>query len=183
MLYATTVSTQEEIGQIHALNQRNLKQALTDEEKKEEGFVTWLYTIDLLQKMHSLAPSVIVKEDDTVVGYALTTLKESRIFHPDLKTMMEHIAPLTYKDKPLDAFAYYFMGQICIDKKYRGKGVFKLLYDHHKKVYSKDYDLLITEVSVSNPRSLKAHKKVGFETIHTYTDAKDTWEVIVWNWR
>jgi hypothetical protein len=183
MLQATTVSTQKELEEIYSLNQRNLKQVLSEEEKKEEGFVTWLYSMDLLEKMHSLAPSIIVKEGDAVVGYALTTLKESNVFHPDLQMMMEHIAPLTYKSRPLNTYSYYFMGQVCVDKNYRGKGVFKILYEHHKQVYSKAYEMLITEVSVSNHRSLKAHKKIGFETIYTYTDVKDTWEVIVWNWR
>lgn len=183
MLYVTTVSTQKELEQIHSLNQQNLKQALSEEEKKEEGFVTWLYSPGLLQKMHVLAPSIIAKKDDEVIGYALTTLKESGAFHTDLKIMMEHMAPLRYKNKPLDEYRYYFMGQICMDKNFRTKGLFNQLYQYHKKIYGNRFELIVTEVSVSNDRSLYAHKKTGFESIHSYTDAKDTWEVMAWDWR
>jgi len=74
------------------------------------------------------------------------------------------------------------MGQICIDKTYRGKGIFNILYQKHKELYSHKYDLLVTEISVNNPRSLRAHEKVGFKIIHTYHDALDEWAVVVWDW-
>jgi L-amino acid N-acyltransferase YncA len=75
------------------------------------------------------------------------------------------------------------MGQICIDKNYRGKGVFNNLYQHHKKIYQTKFDLLITEISTHNPRSQKAHEKVGFKTIHNYKDVMDEWHVVGWDWQ
>jgi RimJ/RimL family protein N-acetyltransferase len=74
------------------------------------------------------------------------------------------------------------MGQICVDKNYRGKGLVQELYNKHKEIYSTKYQLLITEVSTANIRSQKAHEKVGFTTIHTYKDAMDEWNVVVWEW-
>jgi hypothetical protein len=86
MLKAAIVTTDDELLQIHQLNQQNLKQNLDKEAQKNEGFVTWLYSFELLKKMHQLSPSVIVKHEDKVVAYALTTLKESKPFHIDLAT-------------------------------------------------------------------------------------------------
>jgi hypothetical protein len=182
MLQATTVTREDELNQIFALNQQNLKQQLTIEEQKTEGFVTWLYSIDLLQKMHSLAPSIVVKDNDKVVGYALTTLKEASVFHPDLQTMFQNLEPLDFNGKPLFSYSFYCMGQICIAKEYRGQGLVQLLYQKHREVYSPKYDLLLTEISTSNKRSQQAHEKVGFKTIHTYRDALDEWNVVVWPW-
>lgn len=181
-LIPALVSTDEELQQIHRLNQLNLKTKLSIQEQSQEGFVTWLYSIDLLQQLHELAPSVVVKDNDKVAGYALTTLRESRAFHPDLDNMIRSIDPLIYKVKPLVEYSYYCMGQICIDKDYRGKGVFELLYQKHKTAYSKKYELLITEISTSNPRSIKAHEKIGFKTISSHKDALDTWNIVVWDW-
>ena len=62
MLTATTVQSLEELEQIHQLNQQNLKQYLNARVQEEEGFVSWLYTTELLEKMHRLAPSIIVKD-------------------------------------------------------------------------------------------------------------------------
>ncbi len=40
--------------------------------------------------MHDLLPSIIVKDSEEVVGYALTTPKEAAAFHTDLKGMIEN---------------------------------------------------------------------------------------------
>ena len=183
MLEATIVTTEDELAQIHELNQLNLKQNLSEKEKKEEGFVSWLYSMKLLEQMHKLAPSIIVKDEDKVVGYALVTLKEAREFHPDLRTMITNLQPLHYNGKSLFTYSFYCMGQICIDKNYRGKGVFNNLYQHHKKIYQTKFDLLITEISTHNPRSQKAHEKVGFKTIHNYKDVMDEWNIVGWDWQ
>ena len=179
----TTVTSEKELDEIHALNKASLKFNLSEEEKKQEGFVTWLYSPELLRQMHSLQPSIIAKDGDRVVGYALVTPREARAFHTDLETMINHTQDIPYKGLPLIEHNYYIMGQICIDKDYRGKGLFRLLYEKHKELYSGKYDMLVTEVSTNNKRSQAAHEKVGFVTINTYPDAEDEWNVVVWDWR
>jgi len=182
MLLATTVTTVEELLQIHLLNKANLKQYLSEDEKEEQGFVSWLYSLELLEKMHDLLPSVIIKNDDRAVGYALATSKDARSFHPDLDVMFSNIEKIELHGKPLLQYNFYCMGQICIDKPYRGKGLVKMLYQKHFEVYSSRYDMLLTEISTSNFRSLKAHQNIGFQTIHTYKDHMDEWSVVIWDW-
>jgi hypothetical protein len=182
MLLSTIVSSEDELQQIYTLNRKYLKQNLSDEEKYTEGFVTCLYSPELLRNMHQLAPSVIVKDGNKVAGYALTTLIESRRFHPDLENMFQQLDHLPYMGKPLSEHNFYCMGQICIDQPYRGMGLVKQLYEKHKNVYGTSFDFLLTEISSNNPRSLKAHCNVGFKTIYTYCDKMDEWKVVVWNW-
>lgn len=182
MLKATIVTTEEELFQIHELNQQNLKQNLDKEARYRKGFVTWLYSIELLQKMHNLSPSIIVKDDTKVVGYALTTLKEAKSFHPDLDIMFRNLQSVQYKNRALSSYGFYCIGQICVSEEYRGKGIVNMLYQKHKEVYGKHYDFLLTEISTSNSRSLKAHQRIGFQTIYTYKDAMDEWNVVVWDW-
>ena len=182
MLEAAIVTTEEQLLQIHRLNQKNLKQNLDKETREIEGFVTWLYPLELLKKMHQLSSSIIVTDKKKVIAYALTTLKESKIFHSDLETMFRNLEPVQYKGKPLSSYRFYCMGQICVAKEYRGKEIVKMLYGKHKEVYGADYDFILTEISTSNIRSLKAHEKVGFQTIYSYRDAVDEWDVVVWDW-
>ncbi len=75
------------------------------------------------------------------------------------------------------------MGQICIAKVYRGQGLFEQLYNYHKEIYQPQFDLFVTEISTRNHRSLRAHEKVGFKTIHTHRDNLDEWRVVAWDWR
>jgi len=183
MLQATIVTTREEIEQIHRLNILNYRKNVTPEERDKEGFVSWEYPIALLQQLQDIAPHVIVKDGENVVAYALVATKEAGLFHKDLQTMFDHLADLTYKNKSLGDYNFYCMGQVCIDKAYRGQGVFGMLYQHHKQLYQDKFDMLITEISPSNPRSQRAHEKVGFKTIYNYKDAMDEWNVVVWNWK
>jgi len=181
-LETVLVSSEDEILQIHQLNQENLRDNLPESEKKEQGFVSWHYPVGLLRKMHELAPSVITKDGDKVVAYALSLPKEASAFHRDLQTMFDHFGPIPYQGRSLLSYTFYCMGQICVDKRYRGKGIVQDLYQKHKDIYSSRYELFITEISLNNPRSQRAHEKVGFKVIHTYRDAMDEWNVVVWDW-
>ena len=180
-MYSVTLVTQiSELEQIAALSKKNLRNDLSAEEKQSQGFITWEFTQPLLEKLHTIAPAVIVKYGDDVVGYALTARKETAAVLPVLNDMICHLEPLPFNGKQIKEYRYYIMGQVCIAKAHRGKGLFDQLYQHHKQVYSSQYDLLATEVSTSNYRSLKAHQNTGFQTIHTYRDAMDEWDVVVW---
>ena len=49
--YATEVTTHEELVQINRLNQHNLRTYLSKLEQDEQGFVTWLYPLPLLEAL------------------------------------------------------------------------------------------------------------------------------------
>ncbi|MBS1597538.1 MAG: GNAT family N-acetyltransferase [Bacteroidetes bacterium] len=181
-LISSVVRSEEELLQIHQLNKENLRSITKSEEQKKEGFVSWLYPPQLLKQMHELAPSIVVKDDNKIAGYALVASKEMIAFHADLQTLFSHLSRVQYKNQPLSDFSFYCMGQICIDKNYRGLGLVNMLYQKHKEVYGDRYQLLVTEISTSNIRSQKAHEKIGFKTIHTYRDQQDEWNVVVWDW-
>jgi L-amino acid N-acyltransferase YncA len=183
MLYTTVVRTTDELEQIRKLNQQNLRQSLSAEEMEKEGFVSWAYSLELLQNMHKLAPSIIVKDDEKVVGYALVMPKEASVFHKDLDTMIKNLRPVMYQNRPLLSYNFYLMGQICIQKAYRGRGLFSLMYEEHKKRYSHQYEFLLTEIISSNKRSIKAHEKIGFKQIHTYQDKMGEWSLVIWEWQ
>ena len=104
-------------------------------------------------------------------------------FIPDLQEMFQNLEEVYYKNSPLASFHFYCMGQICIAKEYRGKGLVNALYQKHKELYGREYDFILTEISTRNYRSLKAHQKIGFETIHTHRDTLDEWAVVVWDWQ
>jgi ribosomal protein S18 acetylase RimI-like enzyme len=75
------------------------------------------------------------------------------------------------------------MGQIGVHKDYRGRGLVQMLYDKHREMYSSRYDFIITEIATRNTRSLRAHEKVGFKTIHHFTDETDDWDIVSWDWK
>ncbi|HJW16602.1 MAG TPA: GNAT family N-acetyltransferase [Flavisolibacter sp.] len=182
MLQAVLVNNIQQLEQIQELNRLNLKRCLTEQEQKEQGFVSWAYSLELLAQMNALAKSIIVTDDDLLAGYALTTLPEASRFHKDLNNMFKGFEGLLYKGRSLLSYRFYCMGQICIAKDYRGKGLVSMLYNKHKEIYSSQYDFILTEIAIRNTRSLKAHEKIGFKTIHVHRDHLDEWAVVVWDW-
>jgi L-amino acid N-acyltransferase YncA len=97
--------------------------------------------------------------------------------------MFDTFQTLLYKDRPLPDYRYYVMGQICIDAAQRGTGLFQQLYEAHRHFYAPRFDLCLTEVSSSNARSMRAHEKVGFQTIHRFSDETDEWNILLWDWQ
>ena len=178
----TVTSNIQDLEQILTLQRTNLIAGLSTAEWKDQGFVTIEHTLDLLQKMHDAAPSIIVKDNNRVVAYALTMLRECSAMVPVLEPMFANVEKLTWKGKSLNEYKFYVMGQICIDKAYRGRGLFDQLYEKHKEVYSSQFDLLVTEIATRNTRSQRAHERVGFKQINVYRDETDEWSVVIWDW-
>ncbi|HEX7903719.1 MAG TPA: GNAT family N-acetyltransferase [Chitinophagaceae bacterium] len=181
-MYTALTSTKDELKQILKLQEENLAGNIDKTEMESQGFVTLHHSYPVLEQMHNLAPSVLVKDDDTVAGYALTMLRECRQLIPDLEPMFALLDTLSWNNKPLNDQRFYVMGQICIAKKYRGMGLFDELYQYHKKIYQSQFDLFITEIATRNHRSIRAHERIGFKTIHTHRDELDEWVVVLWDW-
>jgi hypothetical protein len=77
----------------------------------------------------------------------------------------------------------YVMGQICVGKPWRARGVFDLLYQAHRRHLRAAYDCVATEVATRNTRSMSAHERVGFTVLERYRDATDEWALLRWDWR
>ncbi len=175
--------TNDELQQILSLQEKNLVQNVPATNKTANGFVTVKHDLYVLQKMNAAAKQIIAKDGDKVVGYALVMPKSFSGMIPVLQPMFEMFGKLSYNGKSLEDFSYYVMGQICIADTHRGIGIFEGLYQKHKEIYSKQFDICLTEVSSSNPRSMRAHEKVGFKLIHNFDDKTDNWNILVWDWK
>lgn len=178
----TTVSTSEEVLQILDLQEKNLAASLSAETMASQGYVTVRHDPAVLQRMNEAAPAVIAKDGDEVVGYALVMPREFAPQVPILEPMFEMLNTLSWKNQSLkDNPRWFVMGQICVAEDYRGMGIFDGLYLKMKEVCRRNYDFTVTEVAERNTRSMRAHERVGFQTLHTYPDETtgEVWRVIV----
>ncbi|GAB4032316.1 GNAT family N-acetyltransferase [Spirosoma jeollabukense] len=184
MLTVTTVQSDADVRGILTLQQANLRKNVSIDVQVDQGFVTVEHDPNVLARMNKTAPSIIAKDGATVVGYALTMLPEFGTDVPELLPLFELIETLFYKNQPLSQYDWYVMGQVCVAEGYRGQRVFDRMFQHHHDVYGDRYQLLITDISANNTRSLRAHARVGFESIHEFHDPAigETWVVVVWDW-
>jgi RimJ/RimL family protein N-acetyltransferase len=181
----TTTQTDDDLRGLLALQQRNQVRNVPPNVQQSQGFVTLVYTLEQMRLMHEALPSVIAKDGDEVVGYAISTVQEVRHDVPELEALFAIIDTLDYRGKPVSTYPYYLVGQVCVAEGYRGRGIFDAMYAHHRALYSDRYQLFVTDISARNTRSLRAHERVGFRSIHTFHEptADETWHVVVWDWK
>lgn len=177
----TTVSSEEEIDQILDLQTKNHKSNISKEEALKNGFVTVKHTKPLLETICKPFSHVIAKKYGEVVGYALVMLPEHTKDIPELQMMDVILKGITYHGQPLNESSHVVMGQICVAEEVRGQKVFDRMYAFMQNYLSNHFDFIVTEVAERNQRSLRAHQRVGFKTVHTYTEEAidEVWNVVL----
>lgn len=166
----TTAQSATDLADILALQAINLPGEISREEALEQGFLSIRHEPALLSAMNEPHPHVIARgEGGELAGYTLVMECRFREEVPLLVPFFALLDKLPRAGKPLSEWRYFVMGQVCVAKTFRGQGIFAGLYQHLRRRMAPHYDLIVTEISSRNTRSLKAHANVGFETLHTYT--------------
>ena len=164
--------TNEELKQILALQKCNLPQSLTSEELESDGFVTVHHQFEILQAMNEVCPHIIAKQGENVIGYALC-------MHPSFADDIDVLKPMFSEISTVyDREDFIVMGQICIAKEFRKKGIFRGLYSAMSDAITPAFKCIITEVDALNLRSLHAHYAVGFKDLKRYKSAHQDWVLI-----
>ena len=169
------VETTEELQQILKLQNANLPTSLSHEESKTEGFVTVHHNFEILKALNETCAHIIAVHNSEVIGY---TLCMDRSFKNDIE-VLEPMFEKINKQVALGE-SYIVMGQVCIDKAFRGKGVFRGLYQHMKDALHSQFDQIITEVDRTNVRSIKAHLAIGFKILYSYRSNDQDWKILYW---
>lgn len=184
MITYTTSKTDEDLSQILELQKKNLPQNLTEAEIKSQGFVTVNHSFKDLKDLNAHEQHLIIRDGAKLAGYILAMTKKSRDAIPVLVPMFEVFDRISYKNKAISEYNYLVVGQVCIGKDYRGQGLFDKGYEAYRKRYRDKYDFAITEIAITNTRSINAHKRVGFVEVHHYRDVNGIdWVIVVWNWQ
>lgn len=182
----TTVGGPREVELILALQAENHRDHVDAATAAREGFTSVRHDPQVLQAMNRAYPSVIARAGDVLAGYCLMMPQPFRARVPLLQPMFALLDTLQWRGAPLAGDPRWFvMGQVCVARAFRGSGVFDGLYRQLRETYAGQFDFTVTEISQRNPRSLRAHRRVGFETLHSHLDPDtgETWEVVVWDWR
>jgi len=182
-LVYTTSTTEEDLLGIIALQKNNLAINLQYDEIITQGFVTVVHSLDSLHKMNAIEQHIICKDDQKVVAYLLAMTVQSQYDIPVLLPMFEMFSNILYKGKPVSSYNYIVVGQVCVDKNYRGQGILDKCYEYYKTCLSKKYHFAITEIASRNQRSIKAHQRIGFTQIHKFTaPGNEEWSIVVLEW-
>jgi L-amino acid N-acyltransferase YncA len=183
MIKYTTSQTSNELEQILELQKQNLATGLTAEQIASQGFVTVSHSFQDLLTMNAIEEHVIGKDNERVIAYLLAMTVRSRFDIPILLPMFEMFEQIEFQNKKVADWRYIVVGQVCVAEGYRGKGVLDACYAAYRNNFKDRYDFAITEINNRNQRSINAHKRIGFETIHEYhAPDGEEWNIVLWRW-
>lgn len=140
------------------------------EADRPDGFVTTLFTeaqfSQLIEKEKGLA---IATHGGEVVGYAMAASWDYWSTWPLFQHMIADLPNTQFLGHWLSREDSYQYGPICIDKAFRGASVLPNLFEFSRRQMVSRYPILITFINQANPRSYRAHEKLGLEVIKAFS--------------
>ncbi|HET9293179.1 MAG TPA: GNAT family N-acetyltransferase [Gemmatimonadales bacterium] len=181
MTTLTIASSDRHLQGILDLQRRYLARTSPPEQQALEGFVFVEHTLPLLRRMAASSPQAIALSGERVVGYCLSLHLSLQGEVPSLGPMFEQFGRCVYRQRPLRDYRFIVGGQTCVDRDQRGQGLMARLYDEVRVSLPFPCDLCVTEVATRNRPSMRAHERMGFEPVATYSDGREEWVVVAWD--
>ena len=169
----------EDYQKIIFLQKDSYYNALTEEQKKKEGFVSIIMNQKLLEEANKESGVIVAIKNNDLIGHeiSLSTKKAETISL--LKPFIKRLEKVNYKNKPVMSYKTVIGGQICVKKEFKGQGIVEEMHKEFIKMLRENYDLIVTEVSNHNPRSLHVcTKKLGFKIIDQYSAEGKDWFIL-----
>lgn len=161
-------ATIEDIPSISQLQKKYHINYISNEDKID-GFVTTLFDEDQFKQLIEDESGLFIACDgDEIIGYAMAASWEYWSKWPLFQHMIKELPYTEYMGKILSLENSYQYGPIAIHKDYRGSHVFPNLFEFSRIEMNKRYPILITFINKINPRSFKAHQKLGLDIIKEF---------------
>lgn len=164
------------------IQRNNSPEVLSEQEQREQGFVTVRHTLDLLQRMNETFPHTVARTTregtSVVVGYALCMLPQFIEEIPVLQPLFDQFPVVTWQGKRLTESHLAIMGQVAVAKAHRGLQLVDGMYDDLCGRLAPEYELLVTSVAVRNTRSRRVHERANFTEIGAFTDHGAEWLIV-----
>lgn len=159
--------TLEDFQKIFALQNKNLVTELGENDLKD-GFLSGYFTLEQLRAVNENICIITCFSGSDLCGYHVASTPAFNKNSPLLMQMMLQFDKIIYKDKRLSEYNCFIAGPTCIDKEYRGQGIYPRLiassFDFLKNTQN-PARLRISFASELNPRSINAQNKIGCEII------------------
>lgn len=158
----------EDIPAVKKLQERYHVDTISEEDRPD-GFVTTLFTEDqfqeLIEKENGLA---IACNGDEIIGYAMAASWEYWSVWPLFQHMIKDLPDTEYMGEILSVENSYQYGPIAVHTDYRGTDVFPNLFEFSRTQMKERFPILITFINQINPRSARAHEKLGLDLIKEF---------------
>ena len=172
----TRIGNKSDIEGILSLQERNLSRNLSKKEQ-ENGFVTTPFTIPQIEAIINQNGIFISEnENNEVIAYAFAGTWEYFEQWEIFNFMVPRFPTLSFNDQAITVENSFQYGPVCIDKRYRGKGLLNLIFEEMRIEFVQKYPISITFINKTNVISEKAHtKKLGWKIVDEFNFNNNTY--------
>ncbi|MCG2418928.1 GNAT family acetyltransferase [Aequorivita sp. F47161] len=178
----TRIANYNDFTGVLSLQEKYLYRNLSEIERKS-GFVTTPFTLLQLEEISKQNGIFIAEnENNHIVAYAFAGswkyFEQWEIFN----FMVSRFPQLSFNNIEITAENSFQYGPVCIDKKYRGKGLLNQIFEEMRIEFVKKYPISITFINKINVISEKAHtKKLGWKIIDEFQFNSNTYISLAFN--
>src|SRR3989344_1074594 len=169
----------EDFKAIRSLQKANHFSSVTEDYKAREGFVSVETSIKMLDRLNEDIGICVAEKAGNIVGYEMPLGLQHAAQLPLLKPFIVRFKTIDYDGNKVSDYNVVIEGQILVAKGEKGQGITEALHEQFVNGLKGKYDLLITEISDQNPRSLHVHtNKLGLKVIDEYAAEGRNWYVL-----
>ncbi len=141
-----------------------------DPADKPDGFVTTNFTSEQLHALVEKECGIMIARDGgRIISYAMAASWQFWAEWPLFSYMIQKLPENSFNGQSLTVENSYQYGPICVDKAYRGSGVFEKVFYASLDSMAGRYPIMVTFINQINPRSYKAHtQKVNMTVVDTF---------------
>jgi hypothetical protein len=126
----------------------------------ENGFLSATFSLEVCRQVIGRRESVTALHGERIIGYYL--LNPASKFEPLHRCVTTK--RIARGELPQDIRVGYST-QGVIEKEFQGSGLLPRMVEIFHDLLRNKYDMTVSTISIENPRSLRAHLKLGFEVV------------------
>jgi hypothetical protein len=140
------------------------------ESERAGGFVTTPFTVKQIADVIDLEGMFVVENESKIIGYTFAADWEYFSQWPIFPYMVSRFPLLSFDNQGLTVENTFQYGPICIEKTYRGSGLFQQLFEFMRLTMRNRYPIGITFINKMNQRSFIAHtQKLDLQVIDEFS--------------
>ena len=125
--------------------------------ERADGFLSALFTLEQTAAMAEDLGTTVAIVDGTLAGFLCAFRNDFDHGSPVVAKMIESYDRFRFEGRLLSGYNTYAYGPVCIDRRFRRKGLLRGLYEAQKRELAGKFEVGVALIARTNPHSLDAH--------------------------
>ncbi|MDQ4141803.1 MAG: hypothetical protein M3142_14940 [Bacteroidota bacterium] len=184
VIFDIRVAKPNDVPSLVALANQYTYQNLS-EQNRQSGFLTGVFSYASVQAMIASASSIVAFNQEELAGFIINTRLPASQYPPLVQEIIKELPKLTFGNKPVEQYHYFFYGPVLVAHKYRNQGLLRQMrqmLQKTKEELKSNFNLGIAFIDQANVASYRVHTEhLGFENIGEITFNNRKYAILVFS--